>query len=145
MKIFLADDDEDDRISFVDALTEIPLDTQITQFTNGVELMDRLYADDKLPDVIFLDLKMPMMDGFECLEDIRNVDKLLNIPVVIYSTSFHKKEVETLKETGATRYLKKPSSFNQLKTMLYDCLNNLQEFSYADNNKPDDKNFIIDP
>lgn len=144
MKIFLADDDEDDRIFFVDALTEIPQSTEITQFTNGVELMDALYADNPLPDVIFLDLKMPMMDGFECLDDIRDVEKLSKIPVIIYSTSFHKKEVDKLKEMGATRYLKKPSSFNQLKTMLYNSLNNLHEFSYADN-KTDDENFIIDP
>jgi len=142
MKIFLADDDEDDRMFFVDALKEIPTSTDITEFTNGVELMDRLLTDDKLPDVIFLDLKMPLMDGFECLADIRDVDKLTKIPVVIYSTSFHKEEVTRLQETGATRYLKKPSSYNQLKTLLHNCLNNLHAFSHVEDKG--DNNFIID-
>lgn len=143
MKIFLADDDQDDRMFFVDALDEIPLITEISEFTNGVELMNRLFDDSSLPKVIFLDLKMPLMDGFECLEDIRDVQKFSMIPVIIYSTSFHKKEVTKLKEIGATRYLKKPSSFNQLKTMLYNCLNNLPESFNSAVTTPDE-NFVID-
>ncbi|UWX54394.1 response regulator [Maribacter litopenaei] len=126
----MADDDSDDRAFFSDALSEIPISTSIEEFSNGVDLMSFLLnKENKIPDVIFLDLKMPMMDGFECLSDIRDLDSLKNIPVVIYSTSFHQKDVDRLKEMGATLYLKKPSSFNQLKTLLHKCLSYLAQKS----------------
>ena len=129
-RIYLADDDSDDRAFFSDALSEIPISTSIEEFSNGVDLMSFLLnKENKIPDVIFLDLKMPMMDGFECLSDIRDLDSLKNIPVVIYSTSFHQKDVDRLKEMGATLYLKKPSSFNQLKTLLHKCLSYLAQKS----------------
>lgn len=58
MKIFLADDDEDDRIFFTNALEDILSATDITEYTNGVELMKSLYTEEVLTDVIFLDLNM---------------------------------------------------------------------------------------
>lgn len=127
MNIFLADDDEDDRIFFLDALKEIPLQSQVTEFSNGVELMDVLHSKNPLPDVIFLDLNMPLMNGFECLSDIRAVDKFNGIPVIIYSTSFHSHDTKRLQDIGATHYLRKPSSYNQLKTLLYKTLNELKD------------------
>ena len=125
MNIFLADDDEDDRIFNAEALAEITTPTDITEFTNGVELMADLHSDSPLPDIIFLDLNMPLMDGFECLSDIREIDAFSKIPVVIYSTSFHEKDVEKLREMGATLYLQKPSSYDQLKKLLKKCLDDI--------------------
>ena len=113
LNVYLADDDSDDRTFFSDALREIPIPSKIFEFNNGVDLM---------ADLIFLDLKMPMMDGFECLSDIRDLAKYANTPVIIYSTSYHPKEIERLKEMGASLYLQKPSSYNQLKTLLHKCL-----------------------
>ena len=125
MNIFLADDDEDDRIFNADALAEITSQTDITEFTNGVELMAELHSERPLPDIIFLDLNMPLMDGFECLSDIREIEEFSKIPVVIYSTSFHEKDVEKLREMGATLYLQKPSSYDQLKKLLKKCLDDI--------------------
>lgn len=124
LKVYLADDDSDDRTFFSDALKEIPIKTEILEFTNGVDLMSDLISGTNVPpDVIFLDLKMPLMDGFECLSDIRDIPKFSKIPVIIYSTSFHPKEIIRLQEMGASLYLQKPSSYNQLKTLLHKCLN----------------------
>ncbi|ASV30805.1 response regulator [Maribacter cobaltidurans] len=129
--IYLADDDSDDRAFFSDAISEIPISTSIEEFSNGVDLMSHLLnRENKKPDAIFLDLKMPMMDGFECLSDIRDLNFLNEVPVIIYSTSFHQKDVDRLKEMGATLYLKKPSSFNQLKTLLHKCLVYLDQKSF---------------
>ncbi|SIQ90450.1 response regulator [Maribacter ulvicola] len=123
LNVFLADDDSDDRTFFSDALREIPIQTKVSEFNNGVDLMAGLLANtnDK-PDVIFLDLKMPMMDGFECLADIRDLEIYIDTPVIIYSTSYHPKEIDRLNEMGASLYLQKPSSYNQLKTLLHKCL-----------------------
>lgn len=123
INVYLADDDSDDRTFFSDALKEIPIKTKILEFNNGVDLMaDLLKGDNMSPDVIFLDLKMPMMDGFECLADIRELPQFETTPVIIYSTSYHPKEIDRLKEMGASLYLQKPSSYNQLKTLLHKCL-----------------------
>ena len=140
LNVFLADDDSDDRTFFSDAWREIPIQTKISEFNNGVDLMAELLSETAAqPDVIFLDLKMPMMDGFECLADIRDLDKYLNTPVIIYSTSYHPKEIDRLKEMGASLYLQKPSSYNQLKTLLHKCLR------YVNNAEGDilDKEFVI--
>lgn len=123
INVYVADDDSDDRTFFSDALTEIPILTKVSEFNNGVDLMaDLISGNNPSPNVIFLDLKMPMMDGFECLADIRDLPQFKNTPVVIYSTSYHPKEIARLKEMGASLYLQKPSSYNQLKTLLHKCL-----------------------
>jgi CheY-like chemotaxis protein len=141
MNIFLADDDPDDRLFFAEALKEIPLTLETSEFEDGVALMRNLHSDEKLPDVIFLDLNMPMMNGFECLSDIRADEKFKNIPIIIYSTSFLEKEVEQLHKMGASGYLRKPSSYNQLKTLVYKCVKNVQDWTRTLNSITGD--FII--
>ncbi len=122
LKLYLADDDIDDRELFIDALKEIPLNPETLQFENGIDLMADLFSDRPLPDAVYLDLHMPMMDGFECLEDIRNVSEFSQIQIIIYSTSHIKEQIDGLRESGANQYIRKPSSFNQLKTLLYQSL-----------------------
>ena len=126
ISIFIADDDQDDREIFMDALAELPIETTVKQFENGVDLMAELYSGNSLPSTIFLDLRMPLMDGFECLADIRNIPEYSKIKVIIYSTSYNQNEVDQLKEAGANQYIKKPNSFNQLKTLLYKSISPLK-------------------
>lgn len=140
INIFLADDDEDDRELFMDALSELPIETSVKQFENGVDLMAELYSGNPKPDTIFLDLRMPLMDGFECLTDIRSIPELSEIQIIIYSTSFNQNEVDQLKEAGANLYIKKPNSYNQLKTVLY---KSLKPFQNTTSNTSDDLNFTV--
>lgn len=118
LKIYIADDDYDDRDFFMEALNSIPLKTKVSQFDNGVDLMDKLFSDVTLPHVIFLDLYMPIMDGFECLMDIRNFKKFNNIYIIAYSSIYRDREVNQLKLDGANQFLKKSSSFKELKELL---------------------------
>ena len=79
--IFLADDDVDDCSLFEDALREVSKETKLTTANDGKELMTKL--EDIIPpppDVIFLDLNMPLMNGYECLAEIRATQKYKNIP-----------------------------------------------------------------
>lgn len=126
MIIYLADDDLEDRQFFTDALTELPLKIRLKTFQNGVALIADLFSDEELPEVIFLDLKMPMMDGFECLSDIRSEAKFNTINVIIYATPMNNWETKRLEKMSANRYLQKPTSFNQLKTILYNCLSTIK-------------------
>ena len=139
IKIYLADDDKEDREFLLEALDEIPLRTQVTQFNNGVDLMDKLFSDVVLPDVIFLDLYMPIMDGFECLTDIRNFAKFANIHVIVYSTTYRQREVNQLKEDGANQFIQKSTSFKTLKTLIHKSLCNTS----LSNELKRDNEFII--
>lgn len=119
LRILLVDDDEDDRQFFADALEGIELNTQLKLLENGKSCMEYLNSEnDNLPDLIFLDLNMPIMNGFECLEAIRNAPHLKDIMVAIYSTSSAERDIEETFEKGANIYIKKPSSFSELKKSL---------------------------
>ena len=116
--IFLADDDEDDCIFFQDALSELKFDVRLVVAKDGMQAMDILYQQSPLPDIIFLDLNMPLKNGFECLAEIKNDQKLTHMPVVIFSTSAQPMAIERAYQDGAWLYLRKPKTFNSLKAAL---------------------------
>jgi CheY-like chemotaxis protein len=119
--IILTDDDEDDRLFFIDAFEELNMNTKVTTFNDGVELMDYLNSEDAiLPNVLFLDLNMPKMSGIECLNEIRANSKMSDIAIAIYSTSASEEDIEETFVLGANIYIKKPNSFKQLKKVLSD-------------------------
>lgn len=117
-KIILADDDADDRDMFIDLLAQPDVDVRAV--ANGNELLSYLEGQraDSLPDCIFLDLNMPVMGGKECLSRIKADDKLTHIPVIIYSTSSNKKDIDDTFEMGADLYVVKDSSYVSLKKTL---------------------------
>jgi len=117
--VLLADDDEDDRLFFIDAFEEIKVKTKVEVVHDGVELMEYLSKKNvELPHVLFLDLNMPRKGGLECLSEIRKMDHLKNIAVVIYSTSSTEEDIENTFAKGANIYIKKPSDFQVLKKIL---------------------------
>lgn len=121
--IYLVDDDEDDRNLFVEALQTLKLGATIVPFNNGVDLMAALFDETlKLPDLIFLDLNMPLMNGEECLEDIRGESLFSEIPIIIYSSYFEEPILRKLQEMGADHYLQKPRSFELLKKRIERCV-----------------------
>jgi CheY-like chemotaxis protein len=119
VRILLADDDEDDRLFFRDAIEELPLKTLVTTVNDGEKLMDYLLNPKvTLPHVIFLDLNMPIKNGMECLTEIRNHPDLKDLSIAIYSTSLSSKDIEETFIKGANIYINKPHDFDALKTVL---------------------------
>lgn len=117
--IILADDDEDDRLFFTDAFSELKISTKVQTCNNGVELMEYLKKDDSvLPNVLFLDLNMPMKNGIECLDEIKADKRFDDIIIAIYSTSSSEEHIEETFVKGANIYIKKPNDFNELKKVL---------------------------
>lgn len=117
--IILADDDEDDRLFFTDAFDELGMNTKVTTFNDGVELMDYLNQENAvLPNVLFLDLNMPIKNGIECLTEIKANSKMQEVAIAIYSTSASEEDIEETFVLGANIYIKKPSSFKDLKKVL---------------------------
>lgn len=115
MNILLADDDIDDRIFFKEALEVLPLKTNLTTVSEGEELMAYLFENsDNLPHVLFLDINMPRKNGFECLTEIKQSEKLKDLPVVMFSTSNSQDNINILFKKGADIYVRKPANFMEL-------------------------------
>ncbi len=113
--VMLADDDVDDRDLFEEVITEINSEIELKAVEDGFELMKVLHAStDVLPALIFLDLNMPGKSGKQCLEEIKTNSRLSAIPVVIYSTSTNKKDIQETHGIGASRYVSKPNTFRGL-------------------------------
>ncbi|OJX49765.1 MAG: hypothetical protein BGO88_08395 [Flavobacterium sp. 38-13] len=116
--IFLADDDCEDVELFRDALTEICAHCNLFSFPDGYQLLEGLRNCNKLPDLIFVDVNMPTIDGFEALVQIRQDRKLSAIPTIIYSTSSNQDHISKAYALGASSYIKKPNDFKTLKEIL---------------------------
>ncbi|AYN68915.1 response regulator [Euzebyella marina] len=141
MKVVLVDDDEDDRMFFADALQEIDLKTDLTEFHNGQELLDYLTGScTEFPQLIFLDLNMPVMDGFECLKKIRSNPKFEDLVVAIYSTSSSERDIEETFVNGANIYINKPNKFEELKKTIAQVVK--RNWQYEEN-EMDKGNFLF--
>ena len=121
--ILLIDDDEDDQEIFRTALENVNLDVSCTSLNNASEALDKLRSNQLQPDLIFLDLNMPVMNGQQFLMEIKNDDELNDIPVVILSTSSHRTTIELTKELGAMDFYSKPDKFEDLIGILKSVLN----------------------
>ena len=115
LNVLLADDDEDDRWLFEQALSNLKIKTTLLLFKNGKEIMDYLKKTESFPHIIFLDLNMPIKNGMECLLEMRKDDRLKKIPIAIYSTSSSEEDIENTFVNGANIYINKPSNFTALK------------------------------
>lgn len=129
LHIILADDDIDDRFFFDKILKEIPIANHLTTVNNGEQLMNYLIENSEhLPDVLFLDLSMPRKTGFECLSEIKENEKLKDLPVIMLSTSFPRDNkyeqhiVKMLYTIGAQDYIRKPNDFIKLKQVIHNAL-----------------------
>jgi CheY-like chemotaxis protein len=120
IKILLTDDDEDDRAFFAEAIDDLSLNNSVEFCKNGLELLQRLQNKALgIPDIIFLDLNMPIMSGFETLQQIRADVRFKDVPVIaIYSTSATMDGVKHTFGLGANAYIVKPVNFNDLRTLL---------------------------
>jgi CheY-like chemotaxis protein len=139
--ILLVDDDPDEHLLFQDALKELPGSPKLAYAHDGQQLM-QLLNDEKaqLPAIIFLDLNMPRMTGFECLQEIRKSSKLTQIPVVIFSTTSQTQAIDKVYEQGANYYIRKPNTFAMLKEVIERML----EIDWnSSNTQPSKENFVL--
>ena len=106
LNLLFADDDTDDCFFFKEALEELPISAKLTTVNDGMQLMQQLSAKETLlPDALFLDLNMPRKSGFDCISEIKRNNKLMHIPVIIYSTSLNVEVVDLLYQKGALCYI----------------------------------------
>ena len=119
IRVYLADDDEDDCILFQEALAEVNDKIDLVISRDGEELMETLEENVPPPPlVLFLDLNMPRKSGLECLKEMKQNEKFKNIPIVIFSTSADSGYIEKTFDHGANYYARKPGTFIFLKKLI---------------------------
>ena len=143
LNLLLADDDLDDCFFFKEALEEIAIPSKLTTVNDGVQLMELLYAiKEPLPDALFLDLNMPRKSGFDCLSEIKMMDGLQHLPVIIYSTSLNVDVIDLLYEQGARYYICKPGEYDKLKKVILEAVTLISQNKSI---QPSRDRFILQP
>lgn len=116
--ILLIDDDEDDQEIFLEAVSDASKSVTCTVLSDATQALQKLINQEISPDVIFLDLNMPVMDGPQFLAAIKKSDGLQRIPVIIFSTSSHPGAIQITKDSGAADFITKPGNYYELVTIL---------------------------
>ena len=132
---FYVDDDSDDLSFFQEAVDEIG--KTVTLFELGDDMLFSLKNQPPMPSVVFLDLNMPIKNGFEILQEVRASESFKDIPIVVYSTSNGIDTIVKCFELGANLFITKAISIAGLKKAIL----HVAEIDW-DNFKPDLKSFV---
>jgi len=122
VRILLIDDDADDQLIFREIIEEISPDIQCLAVHNGLEAIDKLAGMNPGPTMIFLDLNMPFISGWECWDRIRKDDGMSHIPVVIMTTSDNQADKKRALELGARAFITKTADLVSLRLMIRNML-----------------------
>ena len=122
--ILLVDDDHDDQLLFQEALSEADNSILFQSACNGVDALEKLnFAENDMPDLIFMDVNMPKMNGIDCLIEIKKSEKLKMLPVMMYSTSSFSQYQKECFDHGAIDYIVKPDDYGRLCDTLKNIIN----------------------
>jgi CheY-like chemotaxis protein len=126
LHILLADDDIDEHLFFKEALNKINVvGHNVVSVYDGVQLLDYLkrtglYKNSKspLPDIIVLDLNMPVMDGIQAVKEIKALDEFKNIPIYVLSHVANVTSANTCRVLGCAGFFEKPSKNDKLARII---------------------------
>jgi CheY-like chemotaxis protein len=121
-QLLIIDDDPEDQEIFMEAVKEIDASIQCHTCNNGEDALTELENGPTAPDLIFLDLNMPRLNGKQVLKEIKNRKSLQTLPIIMYSTSFAPRDIDEINKLGAVFHLLKPSKFGDLCKALKDIL-----------------------
>ena len=122
--IIIIEDNRDDQELIKRAFRKSGLVADITTINDGAEALDYMHCKGNfkqkpkihLPSLIFLDLKLPKIDGKEVLEEYRKHNQYQLIPVIILSSSGEKKDINDCYRLGANSYIIKPIDYRKFLT-----------------------------
>ncbi len=118
MTILYADDDAEDRELMSEALAEVDPEISCVVASHGEDALEILEQSDSLPDFIFLDINMPVMDGKRCLQELKKDNRYRHIPVIIYSTTSDQDEIGEFYNLGASTVIRKHDNFQRMCSTL---------------------------
>ena len=119
--IFLVEDDKDDQFFFTEAVNEIKNAKLSFVANNGKEALEQLENSVILPDIIFMDINMPLMNGIKCLTEIIKTIRIKNIPVIMLTTDTG--NIQRVQQIGAKAFIKKPSDGKILRQKIEQMIN----------------------
>lgn len=136
-RILLVEDDDDHAELVARALDDHGMSTEVVRLRDGEQALDYLqrrgsWGDAPRPDLVFLDLRLPRVDGLEVLRQIKSTPELAGLPVVVLTTSAADRDVATAYATHVNAYVVKPVDHDSLDRMLRDT----SAFWLAWNRKP---------
>ena len=111
--ILLVEDNPNDAELTQRALKKANLDARLMIARDGAEAIDCLLSDRPKPKVIFLDLKLPKIDGIEVLRRVRKDDRTRSIPVVVLTSSQEERDIAECYKLGVNSYIVKPVEFDK--------------------------------
>lgn len=117
--IYVIDDDPDDKAVLIRTLEKIDATIECFTAADGQEGLLKLDSGTiPIPNLIFLDLNMPRINGKKVLFELRNNPRFNFIPIIIYTTSSSQKDKDDAKQLGASDYLVKQIDTSDLKSIL---------------------------
>jgi CheY-like chemotaxis protein len=121
MIVMCIDDDAEDTSIFVECISKIDASINCIVANNGASAI-KLLSQGSLPNIIFVDVNMPVMNGKDVLSAIKTDYRLKNIPVVMYSGNFSLHQKNNLTALGAREFLEKNSDLRYLESAIRKCL-----------------------
>jgi len=121
VEILLVEDDPSDIKLTLKALQKYSLANKVTVLKDGEEALEFLFSEGRyegrdnknMPKVIFLDLKLPFVDGIEVLRRIKSDENTRRIPVVVVTSSRENRDIEECYKLGVNSYIVKPIDFEK--------------------------------
>ncbi|WP_299248401.1 response regulator [uncultured Cytophaga sp.] len=126
IEFLLVDDDNDDSDLIVEALNEMDIPVNYTYAMEGADAV-KMIDGGYVPNIIFLDINMPGMDGWQCLKQFKSNQAVKDVPVIMYSTSSFQHEIDKAFELGALAFFTKPNHYSLLKKNICIVLTALQD------------------
>lgn len=121
--ILLIDDDSDDTLFFVEALSAVDKPINCRTILNPARAWEELQVLEELPDIIFLDYNMPLLTGLEFIKRMQGVERLKNVEVIVLSTPSEQVMAPWLETNNtAVKYISKPDSIEELTAILQELL-----------------------
>ncbi len=136
--LFYVDDDPDDIFMFKDIADQ--LQVTVVDFLFGEGMLDAMYNPPPKPNMVFVDLNMPKMSGFELINEIKASPFFRDIPVVVLSTANDNRTISQAKRIGADYYIRKPNSSKELREAIAHAIS----IDWK-NDKPTISNFYYSP
>ena len=121
--ILLIDDDSDDTLFFVEALSAVNSELVCRTTMNPAKAWEELETLEELPDIVFLDYNMPVLNGLEFIKRMQSVERLKHIEVIVLSTPPEEVMVSWLNKNNArVKYISKPTGMKEFRAMLRELL-----------------------
>ncbi|WP_276500208.1 response regulator [Terrimonas pollutisoli] len=127
VRCLLIEDDVDDQEIFQMALQAVTPLAKFTCTSNGVDALNYIQENaDYSPSMIFIDYNMPLMNGIECLKNLRMIERLKSVPIYIWTTTNDEGIKQRCKQNGGTDFIVKATRLQELELEIATLLSSIE-------------------